>query len=382
MDFRLTDEQRLVRDLAREFARREIAPVAAEYDRQAEFPYPIYAKARELGLANLAVPARYGGGDLDPFSICLVAEELAWGCTGIAAAITLNNLVADAILLAGTAGQQDKYLGILGSGGFGAYCVTESGAGSDVAAIQSVAYPHAGGYLLQGTKIWISNAAEAGFFIVFAKLDPAAGHKGITAFIVDRDCAGVTVSKKLSKMGQRASDACEVVFDNVYLLAENRLGDEGQGFRLAMQVFDGSRPMVAAFAVGLAQRALDESVAYARERRTFGQAILDFQAIGFKIAEMGMRSQAARLLTWDAAWRATQRERNTLQAAYAKAFAADTAMWAATEAVQVFGAYGYSTEYPVEKLMRDAKVLQIYEGTSEIQRTIMVRELSKGISLS
>jgi acyl-CoA dehydrogenase len=230
-------------------------------------------------------------------------------------------------------------------------------------------------YILAGNKIWISNAAEADFFVVFAKTDPSAGHKGISAFVVDRALPGVSVSPKLRKMGQRAADACEVIFQSVELSPDRLLGREGDGFAVAMKVFDGSRPMVAAFGLGVTARALDESRQYAASRRAFGKSIAEFQGVGFKIAEMGMRLQAARLLTYEAAWKVGCGQRNTLEAAYAKAFAADTAMWAATEAVQIHGGYGYSEEYPVEKLMRDAKVLQIYEGTSEIQRTIMVREL-------
>jgi acyl-CoA dehydrogenase len=377
MDFTLTDEQRMLRDLARDFARREIAPVAAEHDQSGEFPHAVVRKAREIDLMNLSIPAAYGGPGLSVLDICVVVEELSWGCAGIASALGLNGLAADPIRVAGSEEQKRRYLGLLVDGGFGSYCVTEPNAGSDVAGMETTARLHGDTYVLNGTKIWISNAWEANFFVVFARTDPAAGHNGISAFIVDRDLPGVSVSKKLRKMGQRASDACEVVFQGVELGRERLLGREGDGFRIAMKVFDGSRPMVASTAVGLAQRALDESRTYARSRRAFGRPIVEFQGVGFKIAEMGMCTQAARLLTYQAAWKADHGERNTLEAAYAKAFAADTAMWAATEAVQIHGGYGYSEEFPVEKLMRDAKVLQIYEGTSEIQRTIMVRELTR-----
>jgi acyl-CoA dehydrogenase len=367
----------MLRDLARDFARREIAPVAAEYDRSAQFPHPVIARARAIDLTNLSVPTAYGGPGLSVLEICLVMEELSWGCAGIACALGINGLAADPVLIAGTEEQKRRYLAILIDGGFGSYCVTEPDAGSDVIGMKASARRRGDTYVLNGSKIWISNALEANFFVMFAKTDVEAGHRGLSAFLVDREAPGVSVSKKLPKMGQRASDSCEVVFQDVELAREQLLGQEGDGFRIAMKVFDGSRPMVASFAVGLAQRALDESRTYAQSRRAFGRPIVEFQGVGFKLAEMGMRTQAARLLTYQAAWKAGRGERNTLEAAYAKAFAADTAMWAATEAVQIHGGYGYSEEYPVEKLMRDAKVLQIYEGTSEIQRTIMVRELTR-----
>jgi len=377
MAFLLTEEQQMIKNLAGEFARNEIAPLAGHYDKKAEFPHPIVAKARELGLTNLSIPVRYGGVGLSPIEMVLVIEELAWGCTGIAvAAVVVNDLTANPILLAGNEAQKKKYLGLLIEG-FGSYCVTEPNAGSDMAAISTRARRVEKGYVLQGQKTWISNAEEASFFVVFAKTDPDAGHHGISAFLVDRNLPGVKVSKKFPKMGQRASDSCEVVFDQVEIPSEALLGKEGEGFKLAMRVFDHTRPVIAALGVGLSQRALDESLRYSLERMAFGKPIIDFQGVGFKIAEMGMRTEAARLLTYNAAWRIARGERNTLSASYAKTFASDTAMWSAIEAVQIHGGYGYSEEYPVEKLMRDAKVMQIYEGTNEIQRLIMVRELTK-----
>ncbi|MFO7248784.1 MAG: acyl-CoA dehydrogenase family protein [Bacillota bacterium] len=378
MDFALTEEQRQVQALARRFAREVIAPAAAECDRTARFPHAIVEEARTLGLVNLLLPASCGGTGATPVELVIVAEELAWACTGIAAAILLNNLVADALTLAGTEAQKRAYGARLATG-LGAYALTEPHAGSDVAAIRTRAVRRGRGWVLRGRKTWISHAPEADFFVVFAKTDPDAGYRGISAFLVDRHRPGVSVSPPLPKMGQRASSAAEVVFDDVELAPDALLGEEGSGFRLAMRVFDRSRPMVGALGVGLAQRALDEALAYAAEREAFGQKLLAFQGVGFKLAEMGMRTEAARLLVRQAAWKAAAGAPNTLEAAYAKTFAADTAMWAAVEAVQVFGAYGYSAEFPVEKLMRDAKVLQIYEGTNEIQRTIMVRELARRV---
>jgi acyl-CoA dehydrogenase len=377
MDFGFTEEQKMIRSVAREFARNEIAPVSAYFDKTAEFPHEIQRKARELGLVNVIIPEEYGGSGLSAVEMIIVAEELAWGCAGIAVGgIAINTLTAQPILLAGAEEQKKKYLGIL-SRGYGSYCVSEPNAGSDVASMRTSARKLKDKYILNGLKTWISNANEASFYVVFAKTSPDRGHRGISAFIVDRDAPGVEVSKKLHKMGQRASDACEVAFKDVELPPESLLGSEGEGFKLAMKVFDHTRPLIAALGVGISQRALDECISYSREREAFGRPILDFQGVSFKIAEMGMRTEAARLLAYNAAWKAAKGERNTLEASYAKTFSSDTAMWVATEAVQIHGGYGYSEEYPLEKLMRDAKVLQIYEGTNEIQRVVMAKELTR-----
>jgi acyl-CoA dehydrogenase len=352
-------------------------PKAAEHDHTEQYPHQIFQEALKIGLVTGNIPVEFGGAGMGALEQAVVTEELAWACLGITAAITLNALIADTILLGGNEAQKKEYLGRLLSGEIGAYAVTEPGAGSDVANIQSRAERTAAGYLLNGSKTWISNATEASFFIVFVKTDPEARHRGITAFVIERGTPGFTIGKKLGKLGQKAAPAAELFLENVVVPAEARLGEEGSGFRLAMGVFDRSRPMVASFGVGLTQRCLDESLQYGRERTSMGQPIIQHQAIGHKIADMGMRGEAARLLTYQAAHLLDVGRPNTLQAAYAKAYAADTAMWAATEAVQIFGGMGYSTEYPVEKLFRDAKLLQIYEGTSEIQRNIMVRELSR-----
>ena len=377
MDFQLSAEQRMIRDLAHTFADREIRPVAAEYDRAERFPRPLFERAQELGLLNLTMPEAYGGAGLGGLEQCIVVEQLAWGCVGITAAITINGLVADALLVGGTPEQQATYLPRLRAGELGCYALTEPGAGSDVAAITTSARRDGDEYVLNGAKVWISNATEAAFIVLFAKTDPAAGHRGISAFIIERDTPGVTVGHKMGKLGQKAAPTAEIHLDNARVPVSARMGEEGTGFRIAMGVFDRSRPMVAAMGVGVTARCLDEALAYAKTRQTMGRPILEHQAIGHKIAQMGLRLEAARLLTYQAAWLHDSGQRNTLQAAYAKAFAADTAMWAATEAIQVHGGMGYSTEYPVEKLLRDAKVLQIYEGTSEIQHNIMVRELAR-----
>ncbi len=377
MNFALTSDQKLIQNLARQFAEKEILPRAVECDRNVRYSLEVQTKALEVGLLNLAVPTEFGGSGLGCFDVCLVAEQLAWGCAGIASMLTLNSVVIDELLCGANAEQQRKYFARLVQGEFGAYCATEPGTGSDVAGMQTRATKHGDDYLIDGSKIWISNAPLASFFIVFAKTDVNAGGRGVTTFLVERDAPGVSVGNPLGKLGQRAAPAAEVFFENVTVPAAAILGGEGQGFNVAMKVFDRSRPMVAVSAVGLLQRCLDESLKYASQRETMGKPIIEHQAIGHKIADLGMRLEASRLLAYQAAWRCDQGERNTLQAAYAKAFAADSAMWAATETMQIFGGMGYSTEFPAEKLFRDAKVFQIYEGTSEIQRNIMVRELSR-----
>ncbi|MDX2161226.1 MAG: acyl-CoA dehydrogenase family protein [bacterium] len=375
--FELTDEQKMLQKMAREFAEREIIPVAEHFDRSAEFPIEIIRKGRELGLVNLNIPLEYGGPGASVFEECLVEEELAYGCSGISTAMSVNNLSSLPILIGGTEAQKNHWLGerMMDQGQLAAYCVTEPGAGSNVAGMQTRAERVNGKYILNGGKIFISNVNYANFYTVFAVTDPSAKHKGMSCFIVERDTPGITVSKHFDKLGQRAADTAEIVFENVEVPAENRIGHEGQGFMLAMHVFDHSRPGVAAGAVGVARRALEECVKYAKTRETFGQPIWQHQAIGHKIADMAIHIEAARLLVWQAAWMVDQGISNPKIVAAAKAFAADMAMRTTVDAVQVFGGYGYMKEYPVEKLMRDVKVYQIYEGTSEVQRNIIVREL-------
>jgi acyl-CoA dehydrogenase len=378
MNFELSDEQKLIRRTAREFAREEIKPVAAQCDREASFPMPVFEKAREVGLVNMTVPIAFGGSGWGALESALVTEELGWACTGIAGALGLNAIFADVFHVAGSQEQKRAAFARLLAGQFGAYALTEPSAGSDVAAIKTRALKKGDRYILNGSKVWISNAPLAHMFVIFAKTDPQAGHRGISAFFVERDTAGLSVGKPLGKLGQRAGPAAEVFLNDVEVPSSALIDAEGVGFLVAMRVFDRSRPMIAALGVGLIQRCLDEALDYARTRHSMGRPIIEHQAVGHKLADMALRLEAARLLVHQAAWLLDSGGRNTLQAAYAKTFAADSAMWAATEAVQVFGGMGYSTEYPVEKLFRDAKVLQIYEGTSEIQRNIIARELSKG----
>jgi len=378
--FSLTEEQKMIQDLAREFARNEIAPVAEHYDVSHEYPWPVIKKAQELGLTTMNTPEKYGGLGLSMFEECLVSEELAWGCSGISTAIGVNSLGMLPIILAGSEEQKTEYGNSMANGDLCAYCVTEPEAGSDVAGILTTAVKDGDAYVLNGNKTFITGATNANFYTVLAYTDPElratkSRHKGMSFFVVERDWEGVSVGKPFNKLGQHASDTAEVIFDKVRVPASHLLGEEGKGFYYAMGVFDHSRPSVASGAVGVAQRAMDEAVLYAKERMSMGKPIWQYQAIGHMIADMAMRIEAARLLVWKAAWSVDSGSKNTTAAAFAKAFAADMAMKVCTDAVQVFGGYGYMSEYPVEKLMRDIKIYQIYEGTSQIQREIIVRSL-------
>jgi acyl-CoA dehydrogenase len=376
IDFRPSDDQEQFRALAREFARKEIAPRARHHDETGEYPMEICRKAWELGLMNTHIPAEYGGLGLGVLEGCLIAEEIAWGCTGIGTAMEANTLAQCPVIVAGTEEQKRKWLSPLTTEfRLTAYCVTEPGAGSDVQGIQTTATRHGNDYVLNGSKMWITNGGVADWYFVLAYTDPAQKYRGMSAFIVPRETEGVVVGKKENNMGQRASDTRAVTFQNIRVPIENRLGEEGDGFRAAMTAFDHSRPVVASAAVGLAQSAYDHAVAYAKERKTFGVPIYKHQAIGFLIADMACAIEAARLLVWQSAWTIDQGKRNTREAAFAKLFAADTAVRVATDAVQVFGGNGFSKEYPVEKLYRDAKIYQIYEGTSQIQRLIISKEI-------
>ena len=378
IDFSLSDEQKQLQELAKEFAEKEIKPVAAACDKKAEFPTDVFQKAWEVGLMNVQIPEKFGGPGLGVLDDCIIAEELGLACTGIATSMMSNMLAEGPLLVAGTDEQNQKFLGqMVEEFSFCAYAVTEPGAGSDVAGIKTLARKVGNDYVINGQKMWITNAAQANWFFLVAYTDPAAGYGGMTAFVVPAETPGIAVGKHEEKMGQRASDTRGITFEDVKVPSECRLGNEGDGWKIAMHAFDHSRPVVASAAVGLARGALEASLAYAKERTAFGKPIAKLQAVNFMVAEMGMNIEAARLLVQKSAWKTDNGQRNTLEAAYAKAFAADMAMKVATDAVQVYGGYGYSTEYPVEKMMRDAKIFQIYEGTSQIQRVIMARELFK-----
>jgi acyl-CoA dehydrogenase len=376
IDFTLSDDQKQLQDLARKFAKEEIIPKAAHFDETGEFPHAVIKKAWELGLLNVHVPEEYGGLGLGVLDGCIIAEEFAYGCTGITTAAEANTLASAPVKLAGTPEQKKEFLTQLtGEGKLAAYCVTEPGAGSDVSGIRTLAKKVGNDYVISGSKMWITSGSVASWFFVLAYTDPILKHKGMTGFVVPANTPGIIIGKKEKNMGQRASDTRAITFENVVVPEKYRLGRDGEGFKIAMGAFDHTRPPVAAGAVGLARRAMEESIEYAKTRKTFGVPISAHQAVSFMIADMAMNVEAARCLVWKSATMADQGVRNTKFAAYAKAFAADMAMKVTTDAVQVFGGFGYNTEYPVEKLMRDAKIYQIYEGTSQIQRLIIAKEI-------
>ena len=377
MDFSVNEEQQRLVETARKFTREKIIPNAQKWDEHGTFPKEMFAEAWEVGLMNAEVPQEYGGLGLSTVDHVLMAEEVNYGCAGVGTSMFGNNLGAMPIMLAGTEEQKKKWLGSLTEAPiFAAYACSEPDAGSDVAGMRTQVRKAGDEYVMTGQKRWITNARYASWYTVFARTgDVKDRHKGITCFVVPRDLPGVSVGKKEDKLGQRASDTSDVLFDEVKLTRANLIGEEGQGFKVAMKTFDRSRPWIAAGACGIMRRALDESRKYALERKAFGQPIAQFQAIQFMIAEMAMKYEATRLLMLKASWSIGQGKLDAIESSYAKAFGADSAMQVATDAVQIFGGYGYTKEYPVEKLMRDAKLLQIYEGTSQIQRMVIARNL-------
>ncbi|HEU5059153.1 MAG TPA: acyl-CoA dehydrogenase family protein [Kofleriaceae bacterium] len=376
LDFALTEEQTALVATARDFAKNEIAPVAGRYDESGEFPREVFKKAWETGLMNAEVPEAYGGVGLSCVDHCLVQEEIAWGCTGINTSLVANNLGAMPLLIAGTDEQKQKYLGWLTREPiFAAYCCSEPDAGSDVAGMSTRVTRKGDEYVINGQKRWITNGGVASWYTVFATFDKAMKHKGIACFVVPADTPGLRTGRVEDKLGQRASNTTDVLFEDVVVPKSALIGGEDQGFKIAMKTFDRSRPWIAAGAMGLIRRALEESRAYALERKTFGVPIAQHQAVQFMLAEMAIAYEATRLLCLKAAWAVDRGQLDSVVSAYAKAFGADAAMRVATDAVQIFGGYGYTKEYPVEKLMRDAKLLQIYEGTSQIQRIVIARNL-------
>jgi acyl-CoA dehydrogenase len=378
VSFALTDEQKALRDLAHEFAEKEIRPRAAGYDERQTHPADVIAKAHELGLMNVHVPAELGGPELSFFDGLLVDEELCWGCSGIGTAIMANGLGAGPVVVAGTDEQKREWLApLIDAPLLCSFCLTEPNAGSDVSGIQTTAVRRGDEYVLNGSKMFITNAGHAGWFVVFASTDRSRGHRGLTAFVVPRETEGVTIERHLDKMGQRATDTSAVAFQDVTVPARNRLGAEGDGFKIAMRTLDGTRPGNAVGAVGVARAAFEHACEYSKSRVQFGQPIAMNQGVNFLIADMATKIEAARLLCWQAAWMldAGYGRRATLYSSMAKRFAADACMEVTTDAVQVFGGYGYIKEFPVEKLMRDAKLYQIYEGTSQIQRLVIAREI-------
>jgi acyl-CoA dehydrogenase len=375
VDFSLTDEQKDIRELAHDFAEKEIRPVAWDLDRDSTFPHEIVQKAWEVGLMNSHIPEEYGGPGLDYLSGCLIEEELGWGCSGIGTSLMCNGLATAPVSLGGSEELKKEYLGMLTEEPrLASFCLTEPDAGSDVSAMRTTAVKKGDKYVINGTKCFITNGSHASWYTVYAKTDREAGHRGISAFVVPRD-AGVVVDKKEDKLGQRASDTAMISFNDVEVPASNLLGEENKGFKLAMMTLDRTRPGVSAMAVGIGQAAFEYARDYAKERVQFGVPIAMHQAIQFMIADMATKVEAARLLTWKSAALLDKGERNTLASSHAKRFAADSAMEVTVDAVQVYGGYGFIKEYPVEKLMRDAKIMQLYEGTSQIQRLVIAREV-------
>ncbi|XP_065200895.1 medium-chain specific acyl-CoA dehydrogenase, mitochondrial-like [Planococcus citri] len=377
--FTLSDTSRELQELARKFTREEIIPKAAEYDRTGEYPWDIIKKAHEIGILNSHIPADIGGMDLSTFDGCLIAEELAYGCSGIKTAIEASTLGQTPVIIAGNDEQKKKYLGrCVAEPIVAAYCVTEPGAGSDVSGIKTKAVKKGDEYIINGQKMWITNGGVASWYFVLARTDPdpkCPPGKAFTGFIVDRDTPGVTPGRKEINMGQRASDTRGITFEDVRVPKENVLAGEGLGFKVAMGTFDKTRTPVAAGAVGVAQRCLDEATKYSLERKAFGVPIAHHQAVAFILADMAIGIESARLAYYKAAFEVDKGGRNSYYASIAKALASDVANKCATDAVQVFGGNGFNTEYPVEKLMRDAKIYQIYEGTSQIQRLIISRAI-------
>jgi acyl-CoA dehydrogenase len=374
VDFTLTDEQKALRELAHDFAVKEIRPVAWEYDKDSIWPQAIIEKAHEVGLMNVHVPEEYGGPGLSYLDGCLIEEEISWGCSGIGTSLGANGLAAAPVSLGGSEEVKAEYFGELVDGpALASFCLTEPDAGSDVSGMRTRARKSGDKYVLNGSKCFITNGGYADWFTVYAKTDPEAGHRGISAFLVRKDDT-VIVDKKEDKMGQRASNTATITFNDTEVDAKYLLGEEHKGFKLAMMTLDRTRPGVAAMATGIARAAFEFATEYSKERVQFGVPIAMHQAIQFMIADMSTKVHLSRLATWNSAVLLDQGKRNTLESSHAKRFAADSAMEVTTDAVQVYGGYGFIKDYPVEKLMRDAKIMQLYEGTSQIQRLVIARE--------
>ena len=376
VDFRLSEEQLMIRDMAREFCDEEVIPYAEEWDREGTYPLEAINKAHELGLLNVTIPEKYGGQGMSSLDEIIICEEISRGDPGFGTAAYHTMLASLPILTGGTEEQKTEYFGRVVSGKLAAYCVTEPDAGSDVQSLKTEAVKDGDEYVLNGSKAWISGAGYADWFFVLAYTDKSAGYAGLSGFIVDADSPGIELGKKEVNMGQRCSDTRGVVFTDVRVPEANLVGGvENGGWMNAMKAFDHSRPAVAAAALGNARGAMEEAWAYAKERKTFGKPISQHQSISFMLADMATKIEAARLLSYSAASALDSGDRATLKAAHAKRFAADIGMEVTSDAVQVLGGYGYSEEYPVARRMRGAKIYQIFEGTSQIQRLIIGREL-------
>ncbi|MCT4642383.1 MAG: acyl-CoA dehydrogenase family protein [Bacteriovoracaceae bacterium] len=376
MNFELTSEQKEIRNMVSKFVKNEIIPVAGEYDEHGIFPKEQFKKAWELGLINTCIAPEYGGAGFSEVESVIIGEEVAYGCMGINTSFMANDLALLPIAIAGTHEQKEKFLKPFTQRfKIASFCLTEPSNGSDAAGIKTTIKDGGDHWIINGEKMWITNAGHADLFVLYGTIDPELKHKGISAVVIPADTEGIHLGKKEDKMGHRSSDTRGIRFENVKVPKDHMLGAPGEGWSIAMKTLDHSRPLVAASAVGGAKRALDESVKYSKERKQFGVSIAKHQGVSFMLADMAMKVEASRLLTYKAASLLDAGQRNTEIASYAKAFAADSCMQIATDAVQIYGGYGYSKEYPVEKIMRDAKLIQIYEGTSQIQRLVIAREL-------
>lgn len=376
IDFSLTSEQTALKDLAHKFALNEIRPIAARCDEHSEMPMDVFRKAWENGLMNEFIPGEFGGLALGCIESCILIEEIAYGCPGIATSLFCNTLALAPVLVGGNAEQKQRvFTQFANEFQLASFCLSEPNAGSDVAGLSTRVTKDGSDYILNGSKQWITNAGYASTFTVFATLDKSKGHKGMCAFIVDSKSKGISLGKKEDKMGQRASDTRAVTFENVRVPKENLLGAEGEGFVIAMKALDRTRPAISAMATGASQAALDHAVGYAKERVAFGKPITANQGVSFLLADMERDILASRLLTLNAAWKIDSNLNASKDSSVAKLFATDSAMRITTDAVQVFGGYGYTKEYPVEKLMRDVKVMQIFEGANQIQRMVIAKEL-------
>lgn len=374
--FGLTPEQQSLQEIAQRFAADKIRPAAPGFDERGEFPSALIKEAHALGLVNLTLPIEFGGSGLSIFDGCLVIEAIAWGCSGFATSMVANDLALTPIRIGGTSEQKKRFIEPITTAGLlASFCLTEPGAGSDAAGLQTTVEDGGDSWIINGAKQWITNAGHAAQFTVFATIDRTKKHKGICCLAVPRATPGITVGHHENKMGQRCSDTCSVVFENVLVPKDHMIGAPGEGFKIAMQTLDASRPMTAGIALGIGQAALEHAIGYAKERKQFGAPISSFQAIQFMLADMATALESSRLLTWKSAWLLDQGKVASIESSMAKRMSADTAMSVTTDAVQIFGGYGYTKDYPVEKLMRDAKLLQIYEGTSQIQRIVIAREL-------
>jgi acyl-CoA dehydrogenase len=378
--FSLTDEQQSLKEMVRKFVEKEMTPKAAAFDESGEFPREIIKKAWELGIMNIAVPSKFGGMELGIIEDIIINEELGAGCLGMTTSICVNNLALYPILLGGTDAQIEEFVSpFVKSPKIASFCLTEPGSGSDAGSLSTMAKDDGDHYLVNGSKMWISNAGEADLFTVFCTIDKSLKQKGILCLAVDAKSPGIHLGKPENKLGQRASDTRAIQFENVKVPKRNLIGKVGDGFKIALRTLDRTRPSIAAGAVGAARAAMEHSIKYAKERKQFNQPIANFQAIQFMLADMATKVEAGRLLCQQAAWYLDQGDdlKGSLCSAHAKRFSADMAMEVAIDAVQIFGGYGYTKEYPVEKIMRDVKLVQIYEGTSQIQRVVIARHLLK-----